>query len=171
MDLIGRLAQFPGLSKIDAYARLVDCLPASFQLDRANSVAFPYDWRFSCAVNARLLADRICPATIATRCRSRTPHVGLPTAEAVLRTLRHLLTATPKAEQAEPARARLAIGIPDLVEAGVPVEVRCEVAEGDPDIPLLVGAEPVEGARPPMVKSPRDRDGELVAVLDGVASW
>ncbi|MGH8934019.1 MAG: hypothetical protein ACRDZO_26130 [Egibacteraceae bacterium] len=59
VGLIGRLAQFPGLSKIDAYDRLVDRLSERFQLDGSNFVTFPYDWRLSCVTNARLLADRV----------------------------------------------------------------------------------------------------------------
>ncbi|MGH8934018.1 MAG: esterase/lipase family protein [Egibacteraceae bacterium] len=94
-------------------------------------------------------------------------HVGLPTTDAVLRTLHHVLTATPRAEQAD-ERAKLALDVPDLAEAGAGVEVRCEVAEGDPAIPLLVRAEAVDSTRPPVVKSPRDRDGQLTAILDGL---
>jgi Lecithin:cholesterol acyltransferase len=356
--LIGRLAQFPGLSKIDAYDRLVDGLLAQFQLDKANFVTFPYDWRLSCRVNAKQLACRIWPVLDARRrthpgagfvfiCHSmgglivqhftdvlggaadthevvtlgtpfrgaakafevisrgwparlpgirsrfrrlaqRLPsvyellpryraivdgserrllapadlapgasfalfeqaevfhnaldlpgprpygrtvvagvlqptaqfarleagqvrilkrwkredgtvldergdgtvprqsfappewrddrhavpfphtHIGLPTTGAVLRTLRHVLTATPRAEQAG-ERAKLAIDVPDLVEAGTGVEVRCEIAEGDRGVPLLVCAEPVDGRRPPVTQSPRDHDGQLIARFDGLS--
>ncbi|MGH2731745.1 MAG: lipase/acyltransferase domain-containing protein, partial [Actinomycetota bacterium] len=62
VGLIGRLAQFPGLSKIDAYGGLMDWLKDRFELlDEVNFVPFSYDWRLSCTVNARLLANRICP--------------------------------------------------------------------------------------------------------------
>lgn len=61
VGLLGRLAQLPGLSKIDAYDRLVDQLRASFKFDPSNFIVFPYDWRLSCTVNARLMAERICP--------------------------------------------------------------------------------------------------------------
>lgn len=67
VGLIGRLAQFPGLSKVDAYDRLVDQLRARFRLDATNFVVFAYDWRLSCTVNAGLLADRIGPVLDARR--------------------------------------------------------------------------------------------------------
>ncbi|HEY8202732.1 MAG TPA: hypothetical protein VII47_15430, partial [Actinomycetota bacterium] len=59
--LLGRAAQFPGLAKIDAYDALVDGLRASFELDPMSFVEFAYDWRLSCTVNARFLAERIHP--------------------------------------------------------------------------------------------------------------
>src|SRR5205807_1419798 len=61
VGLMGRVAQFPGLSKIDAYDGLTDWLQERFELHPTNFVIFPYDWRLSCAVNARLLQERICP--------------------------------------------------------------------------------------------------------------
>ena len=55
------VAQFPGLAKVDAYARLLEHLERRFQRNGTNFVVFAYDWRLSCAVNAKLLAQRIRP--------------------------------------------------------------------------------------------------------------
>lgn len=95
-------------------------------------------------------------------------HVGLPTADSVLRVLYNVLTATPRAEQAD-ERAKLAIAVPDLVPAGTDVEIGCEVVEGDPAVPLLVRVEGVDGVAPPRLASPRLRDGELTASIGGLA--
>jgi hypothetical protein len=89
-------------------------------------------------------------------------HIGLPSADSVLRVLQNVLTATPRAEQAEP-RAQLAIEVPDLVAAGSDVEIGCEVVIGDRDVPLVVRIERVDGGAIPLVQSPRMRDGRLVA--------
>ena len=67
VGLVGRLAQFPGLSAIDAYDRLVDQLHERFDLHAANFLVFPYDWRLSCATNAGLLADQAFPLLEARR--------------------------------------------------------------------------------------------------------
>jgi hypothetical protein len=357
--LLGRAAQFPGLAKIDAYDALVDGLRASFELDPTNFVEFAYDWRLSCTVNARLLADRIHPVlkhrrrthpdagyvfichsmggmivqhftdvlggahdtkevvTLGTPFRgaaktlgvlargwprwlpglrsrfrrlaltlpsvyellpryqaivdgterrrlagtdlsltdseqerferasafhngldtagdrpydrlvvvgslqpteqfaridngavellkwwfapdgsvldergdgtvprqSVTPpewhsdhhalplsstHIGLPTARAVFRVLFNTLTATPREEQAE-ERARLAIDAPDLVEAGTALDVCCEVADGDWEIPLLAEVQAAGAGSGHAPQTPQLRDGILVASFEGLA--
>jgi hypothetical protein len=359
VGLMGRLAQFPGLSAIDAYDRLLDQLRDRFALDAANFLVFPYDWRLSCSVNARLLADQALPLVEARRrthphakfifichsmgglvvqyftdvlgagtdtkevitlgtpfrgaakalgvmshgwpqrlpgLRSRfrrlartlpsvyellpryravvdgdqrrrlgpadlqpgvsgelfakatgvhneldvdgrrpygrtvvvgslqptaqfarfsagavdllkrwehdgelldergdgtvprqsvTPpewgddrhavpfaqtHVALPTADAVFRVLYNVLTARPRAEQAlTPERARLALEVPDLALAGDVVEIGAQVAEGDPDIPLLIRMEALDAPRAPPPRSPRPDGGILVATFDDLA--
>lgn len=58
---VGRLAQLPGLSAIDAYGRLLDQLHARFEFNASNFVVFAYDWRLSCTVNAQLLTERVDP--------------------------------------------------------------------------------------------------------------
>lgn len=73
--LVRAPAQIPGLSKIDAYSRLLEGLKAAFILDDTNFLVFAYDWRLSCAVNARILASRVEPL-LATR-RRQSPDAGL----------------------------------------------------------------------------------------------
>jgi hypothetical protein len=68
--LVGFPLQLPGLSKIDAYTPLLRGLRERFELDDSNLVVFAYDWRLSCAVNARVLADRIGPVLAARRRRA-----------------------------------------------------------------------------------------------------
>src|SRR3954468_22966474 len=67
VGLVGRLTQFPGLAAVDAYDRLLDQLHARFALDNTNFLVFAYDWRLSCSINARLLADRAVPLLQARR--------------------------------------------------------------------------------------------------------
>ena len=78
------------------------------------------------------------------------------------------LTATPRAEQAE-VRAKLALDIPDLVPAGEPLEIGCEVAEGDPEVPLLIRLEALDGGGWTDRQSPKLRDGALGASFSGLA--
>jgi len=42
-------------------------------------------------------------------------------------------------------RGKLALDVPDLLPAGEPLEVGCEVAEGDPEVPLLIRLEALDG--------------------------
>jgi len=94
-------------------------------------------------------------------------HVGLPTADSVFRVLYNVVTASPRAEQAD-ERAKLGIAVPDLVMAGTEVEIGCEVVEGDPDVPVVVLVENLDGHTLPRLKSPRLRDGKLVASIGGL---
>jgi hypothetical protein len=94
-------------------------------------------------------------------------HVALPTADTVFRVLYHAVTATPRAEQAD-ERAKLAIDVPDIIAAGASLEVVTEVAQGDPEVPLLVHVEPTGAIGLPEVKSPRPHDDQLVASFDGL---
>ncbi|MEO3811294.1 alpha/beta fold hydrolase [Sphaerisporangium sp. B11E5] len=55
--LIGGLHVVPGLWGIDGYGGLLDHLEKVFDVSRGNLVAFPYDWRLSCRVNACRLGD------------------------------------------------------------------------------------------------------------------
>jgi hypothetical protein len=82
-------------------------------------------------------------------------HVALPGTSEVVRVLHHVLTARSRADQG-PARAMLALSVPDLVLAGEPLIVHAEVAEGDGDVPLLVHAEPLDGSPPPRPTTARD---------------
>lgn len=59
--------QIPGLWKVDAYTALIDGLHERFVLDASNLIVFAYDWRLSCAANARLLSERIEPVLAARR--------------------------------------------------------------------------------------------------------
>jgi len=89
-------------------------------------------------------------------------HIGLPSTSLVHRILANVLTATPREEQAE-SRAKLAIEVPDLVPAGEPLTVGCEVAEGDAQIPLLVELTPLDDWRLVQRRSPRPVEGGLAA--------
>lgn len=62
--------QLPGLSKITAYTALIRSLRERLLLEQEDLVTFAYDWRLACAVNARLLAERVEPALAQRRRRS-----------------------------------------------------------------------------------------------------
>ncbi len=96
-------------------------------------------------------------------------HIALPGAEEVLGALDWVLSAPPRAEQG-PRRAMLALEVPDLAEGGAPLEVTVEVAEGDRDVPLIVGVRPLTSQPPPGPRSPAREDGVLVARFDGLAA-
>lgn len=92
-------------------------------------------------------------------------HVGLPTSQAVFGALYNVLTAQPRADQAD-GGPKLALRTPDLVEAGTPVEVACAVAEGRGDLPLLVEVASInDPSWVPRLHSPTPRGGWLVAIF------
>ncbi|MFI7466884.1 esterase/lipase family protein [Nonomuraea sp. NPDC049646] len=55
VGLINGLHIVPGLWGIDGYGPLLGYLRRQFDVSRGNLISFPYDWRLSCAVNARRL--------------------------------------------------------------------------------------------------------------------
>lgn len=89
-------------------------------------------------------------------------HIGLPNASAAHRILKNVLTATPRAEQAL-SRAKLAIDVPDLVPAGEPLTVGCEITEGDAQIPLVAELTPLDDWRAAHRRSPRPAEDGLAA--------
>lgn len=94
-------------------------------------------------------------------------HIALPGTDDVLRVLRQILSARPRAEQG-PQRAKLSLRVPDLVHAGEQLKITVGVPEGESDIPLVVSVEPVDGGRPPKRRTPIREDGELTARFEGL---
>jgi hypothetical protein len=92
-------------------------------------------------------------------------HVALASGDDVMRVLYQVLSARPRNEQG-PARAKLALNVPDLASAGEPLDVTVEVPDGDHEIPLIVEVGPLDGSTPLRRRKPASEDGTLVAHFD-----
>lgn len=73
--LIASPTQFPGLTKMGGYSRLVNRIRRRLDLDDSNFLTFAYDWRLSCQVNASLLGKKVWP--LLERRRRRYPDAQL----------------------------------------------------------------------------------------------
>lgn len=94
-------------------------------------------------------------------------HVALPSTKDVLRKLQHVLTATPRAAQG-PVRAKLALDVPDLVDAGGALVVTAEIAEGE-ELPLKVHLKHSDGKRAKPPQSGAPTNGRFVARFGNLA--
>jgi hypothetical protein len=89
-------------------------------------------------------------------------HVALPGSDDLTRLLQQVLTAGRREDQG-PQRAKLAIGLPDIAEAGTALSVTVEIPEGDHDIPMIVNLTPLNDDAPPPPQPPVLQDGTLIA--------
>lgn len=92
-------------------------------------------------------------------------HLGPPYAPSTFRVVRNALTATPRDQQDMAERAQLALDVPDLVLAGTPASMLCEVVAGDPGVPLVVTVQQADSERAARATRPQMRDGRMTALF------